>query len=112
MEEFLDSNPGLRSRFNKFIFFEDYTGSQLMDIFRSMCEKQEYRLTADADAYALEYWNAKADGHQENFANAREVRNFMEQAISRQATRIVSMKNITKEDLELLDVCDLRDNLD
>ena len=44
MERFLSSNPGLRSRFNKFITFEDYTGDELMSIFESMCSKQEYKL--------------------------------------------------------------------
>ena len=44
MEQFLSSNPGLRSRFNKFITFEDYTGDELMSIFESMCSKQEYKL--------------------------------------------------------------------
>lgn len=108
MEEFLSSNPGLRSRFNKFILFEDYTGDELMTIFESMCSKQEYRLTPDAREYAVRYWNDKAANHDDNFANAREVRNFMEAAISRQATRIVStggdidvetLASLTLEDL-------------
>lgn len=108
MDEFLNSNPGLRSRFNKFINFEDYTGDELMTIFESMCSKQEYRLTPQAREYAVRYWNDKASEHDKNFANAREVRNFMETAISRQATRIVSaggdidvetLASLTLEDL-------------
>lgn len=108
MEEFLGSNPGLRSRFNKFITFEDYTGDELMSIFESMCSKQEYKLTPDAREYAAAYWNDRAAHHDETFANAREVRNFMETAISNQATRIVTsgkeidvetLSALTKEDL-------------
>ena len=56
MEQFLSSNPGLRSRFNKFITFEDYTGDELMSIFESMCSKQEYNLDDAARDYAQNYW--------------------------------------------------------
>lgn len=107
MEEFLNSNPGLRSRFNKFINFEDYTGDELMSIFESMCAKQDYKLDAEAYAYAKEYWDNKAATHDDTFANARDVRNFMEKAISRQATRIVSMKEIDVAALETLTKDDL-----
>ena len=102
MEQFLSSNPGLRSRFNKFITFDDYTGDELMSIFESMCSKQEYKLDDAARDYAKKYWTDKAAHHDNTFANAREVRNFMESAISRQATRIVSMENIDVATLETL----------
>ena len=110
MKEFLSSNPGLRSRFNKFIHFEDYNGAELMAIFESMCQKQDYRLDAAAKEYAVSYWNDRATNHDENFANAREVRNFMEKAISRQATRIIAMKDISVTALETLTIDDLTDN--
>ena len=107
MEQFLSSNPGLRSRFNKFITFEDYTGDELMSIFESMCSKQEYKLDDAARDYAQNYWVDKAANHDETFANAREVRNFMESAISRQATRIVSMDKIDVDTLATLTAADL-----
>jgi SpoVK/Ycf46/Vps4 family AAA+-type ATPase len=110
MEEFLNSNPGLRSRFNKFISFEDYTGEELMSIFESMCSKQDYKLDEEARSYAVAYWNNRAANHDESFANAREVRNFMEKAISKQATRIVSMENIDIKSLETLTKSDLTDD--
>ena len=109
MEQFLSSNPGLRSRFNKFIKFEDYSGEELMNIFESMCSKQEYKLDPEARKYASEYWTERALNHDETFANAREVRNFMESAISKQATRIVSMDNIDVATLETLTKDDLID---
>lgn len=107
MEQFLSSNPGLRSRFNKFITFEDYTGDELMSIFESMCSKQEYKLDDAARDYAQNYWADKVANHDETFANAREVRNFMESAISRQATRIVSMDKIDVDTLATLTAADL-----
>lgn len=109
MKQFLNSNPGLRSRFNKFITFEDYTGEELMSIFESMCSKQEYKLDDEARRYASDYWMQRSKEHDETFANAREVRNFMEAAISRQATRIVSMDKIDVAVLETLTVDDLRE---
>ena len=78
-----------------------------MSIFESMCSKQEYKLDAPARDYAQKYWADKAANHDETFANAREVRNFMESAISRQATRIVSMDKIDVDTLATLTTEDL-----
>ena len=97
MEEFLSSNPGLRSRFNKYIFFADYTPEELVQILEMMCEKQEYKMTEEAHAFALEYFARRVRQHSESFANAREVRNFMEQAIARQASRIVTLGDAVED---------------
>ena len=91
MEKFVNSNPGLKSRFNKYIFFKDYTGKELYKIFESMCSKQEYEPDEEAAEYIKEYLTRRAEAHEENFANAREVRNYIERCISRQATRIVAI---------------------
>ncbi len=107
MQEFVDSNPGLRSRFNKYIFFEDYTGDQLFDIFMNMCKKQEYMPNDAGKKYVKEYLDNKAAHHDENFANAREVRNYLERSISRQASRIVTLKNVSDTQLKTLTKADL-----
>ena len=99
IDEFLDSNPGLRSRFNKFIFFADYTPEELLKILSSMCEKQEYKMTEAARSYALDYFTERVHSHSETFANAREVRNFMEHAIAHQASRIISLGNDVADDV-------------
>lgn len=109
MEEFVNSNPGLRSRFNKYIFFKDYTGEQLFEIFSSMCKKQDYIPNEPGKKYVKEYLEAKANDHDENFANAREVRNYIERAIARQATRIVTLKNVTDKQLKTLTKADLEE---
>ena len=93
MEHFVNSNPGLKSRFNKYIFFKDYTGPQLYKIFESMCSKQEYEPDEEAIAYIQDYLTRRAKAHEDNFANAREVRNYIERCIARQATRIVNLEN-------------------
>ena len=88
MEEFLNSNPGLRSRFNKFIKFEDYTPEQLMEILNSMAKKQDYVLSEAAKIKALSYFTERCANKPDNFANARDARNYRERAMARQAGRI------------------------
>lgn len=101
MEDFLGSNPGLRSRFNKYIFFADYTPEELLKILEAMCEKQEYKMSDSAREYALTYFRKRVSEHADDFANAREVRNFMERAIAHQATRIIPLGD-TVEDRVLI----------
>ncbi len=108
MQEFLASNPGLKSRFNTFIEFKNYTPDELMRILDQMCVKQDYKLTDEAKEYARAYFEIQSK--QENFANAREVRNFLEHAISRQATRLVLNKITDKEGLSLLTLEDVQEN--
>ena len=103
MNRFLDSNPGLKSRFNKFIFFEDYTAGELTEILDGMCAKQDYVLSEEAKKAVAEYFKARCENKPANFANAREARNMMESAIANQASRLVSKKKLTKEMLRTLE---------
>lgn len=106
MQEFLASNPGLKSRFNTFIEFKNYTPEELMRILDQMCAQQDYKLSDEAKSFAKAYFEIQSQ--QENFANAREVRNFLEHAISRQATRLVLNKITDKEGLSLLTLEDVK----
>ena len=108
MEEFLDSNPGLRSRFNKIITFEDYTADEEVEILKSMCTRMEYKLSADALKEAKRFFTERVAAHLESYANARDVRNYLEKAVSNQASRIVGEKNVNKEMLETLEEADLK----
>ena len=107
MEQFIHSNPGLESRFNKYFFFEDYNGAQLADIFRSMCKKNGYTVDGETDKAAAEAFRLMYEQRDENFGNARDVRNIFEQAVARQANRVAAMDAPTKEDLMLLTLDDL-----
>ena len=109
MEEFLDSNPGLRSRFNKKFEFPDYNESELMQIFTSMCEKNNYRLTEEAAIKASKHFANAILSKGENFGNARDVRNYFEKSISKQASRIVKISSPSKDEVELLKAEDLLD---
>ncbi|HBA10732.1 MAG TPA: stage V sporulation protein K [Eubacterium sp.] len=107
MDEFLDSNPGLRSRFNKFINFEDYTAEEEVEILINNCKKQEYMLSRDALEEARRFFTDRVADKPEGYANARDVRNYLEKAISNQATRIVGLKDVDKNILAMLEKEDL-----
>ena len=109
MGRFIHSNPGLESRFNKYFYFEDYTGDQLMEIFRSMCGKNGYTIGNETEKYAEEYFAALYEERDENFGNARDVRNVFERAVARQSDRVAALEAPTKEQLMELTVGDLRE---
>lgn len=108
MARFINSNPGLKSRFNKYIYFEDYTGDELLQIFEVMCKKFGYVPSEDTLKYTKKYFNEKHEHRGENFANAREVRNFLEKAITNQADRIFEVDDPTSEQLSSLELEDVR----
>ena len=109
MGRFLHANPGLESRFNKYFYFEDYNGAQLMEIFCSMCEKNGYTLSDDSRAYAEQYLKELYENRDENFGNARDVRNLFERAVARQSDRVAALEAPSKEELMALTVEDLRE---
>ena len=99
MTEFIESNPGLKSRFNKYIYFPDYNSSELMEIFKYMCKNNDYILTQSAADVAEAYLRGMTEQKIDNFANARLVRNYFERCVDRQATRIIADENINDDDL-------------
>ena len=109
MERFIHSNPGLESRFNKYFFFEDYNGEQLMEIFRSVCKKNGYTLSREAEDWAKEDFLDLYGCRDENFGNARDVRNLFEKAVARQSNRVALLESPTKEQLMELQLSDLKE---
>ena len=109
MEGFISSNPGLESRFNRYFFFPDYDGAQLMEIFKIQCKKNSYTLTPESEEAALKYFTQLYEERTENFGNGRDVRNTFEDMIVRQANRVAAMENPTKEDLVTVLPQDLED---
>ena len=110
MEQFIHANPGLESRFNKYFFFEDYDGKQLMEIFRSMCKKNGYTLSEEGEQFMEKDLQGLYEERDENFGNARDVRNLFEQAVARQADRVSQLEEPTKEQLMELKPEDLEEN--
>ena len=99
MEKFIHSNPGLESRFNKYFYFEDYDGAQLFTILQSMCDKNGYVLTPEGEALARRELMDLYEDRDENFGNARDVRNLFEQAVARQSDRVARLEAPTREQL-------------
>lgn len=109
MGDFIHSNPGLESRFNKYFLFEDYNGGQLFEIFQSMCDKNGYTLDDETQAFCKDAFDKLYQERDENFGNARDVRNIFEQGVARQADRVAALDAPTKEELMALTVADLQD---
>ena len=109
MGKFIHANPGLESRFNKYFYFDDYDGGQLMEIFRSMCKKNGYTLDEKAAEYAKADLEQRYAQRDENFGNAREVRNVFEKAVARQADRVAQLPDPDREALMTLTLDDLKE---
>jgi len=102
MNTFLSSNPGLRSRFNKYLSFDDYSPAELVEIFDSFCTKAGYRISQPPRDNLLRLFSVLYETRDETFGNARLSRNIFEMTISNQANRIVSLTDITEESLSII----------
>ena len=98
MEKFIHSNPGLESRFNRFLLFEDYTPDQMLAIFKMQCKKGCYHLAEGVEEMVRDYITEE-NGDPETFGNARGVRNIFEHILVAQNNRLAAMDTVTKEDL-------------
>jgi len=108
MKNFINSNPGLQSRFNRYIDFPDYTPEELYDIFQMYLRKNEYGVSSEAAQYMKEQLKRVVDSKDRNFGNARYVRNIFEKAIQCHANRISTTKNNTTADLYTLKLKDVK----
>ena len=109
MEKFLSSNPGLESRFNKYFWFPDYNGEQLMSIFNAQCGKNGYKLSPEAEKAAVEMFTELYEQRDDNFGNGRDVRNCFEDMIVRQSNRVAAMEKPGKDELMEVLPEDLKD---
>lgn len=113
MRKFVDSNPGLKSRFNKTIDFRDYTPEELTRIFMNFCSRGKHPYLIDDSYYQnlLSYFKSICNQKGKDFANARTVRNVFEKALERHNSRIGALKAqnidvsekkrvLTREDIE------------
>ena len=102
MERFIRSNPGLESRFNRYLHFDDYSTDEMVDIFKLQCKKGCYTLADGTEAEVREFIDEANDAGGVTFGNARGVRNLFEQVLTQQANRLAAMDDFTKEDLMTL----------
>lgn len=108
MKDFINTNPGLQSRFNRYINFPDYSAAELYDIFLMYLRKNQYNISSEGAAYLKQKLNDVVEHKDRNFGNARYVRNVFEKAIQCQANRLSKEKNNTADDLTLIRLEDLK----
>ena len=112
MDRFIHSNPGLESRFNRFLLFEDYTPEEMFEIFKMRCGKG-YVLAPEAEPLVRDY--IAEESADPSFGNARGVRNLFEHILVAQNNRLAKMPTVTREDLMTItpdDVLHARGKLD
>lgn len=102
MKIFIESNPGLRSRFNRYFYFENFTPIELYKIFESFCLKSDFIISKDAKEKVTDTFELLFEKKDESFGNARMVRNVFEKCIQNQANRIVKLKKISNRTLRTL----------
>ena len=109
MARFITTNPGLESRFNRYIDFPDYSSDELYKIFMTLIKKYEYIIDAEAEIYIQELIQSEVTSKGEQFGNARFIRNLFEKVLANQANRLAKEQNlsadclrtITKEDCQI-----------
>ena len=112
MKTFIDSNPGLRSRFNRYINFPDYTPKDLLEIFKMYLDKQQYILSESALIKVSNYLTQEVSKGQNDFGNARFVRNLFEKSITQQANRLVNIENCDKDLLRRIEEDDIVNSIE
>lgn len=108
MQDFLDANPGLRSRFNRTIEFPNYDAAELVEIMSNRAKSLDYTLTDDAVQYVQDTFTRILACPPENFGNARSVRNYLDRVIHNQANRLIAENNFKEEDLTKLTLADVQ----
>lgn len=108
MNQFLETNPGFRSRFTEIVHFEDYPPAQLADIYFNLAEKEQYLLPDPSKALVRDVMEKAPGLFPKNFSNGRFVRNMFEDSVKYAGSRIASVKEPSKDDLMTLMVEDIR----
>ena len=108
MQDFLESNPGMKSRFNRYINFEDYSKEDLIKIFELLCREGAYKLSINGKNELSKLIDEVLLRKNRNFGNARVIRNIFEKVITYQSNRLVTINNITTEDMITIDESDIK----
>jgi SpoVK/Ycf46/Vps4 family AAA+-type ATPase len=111
MKQFFESNPGLKSRFNTFIEFDDYNVTELMAILKRMAFAEDYEITDKAENVLLQHLTKIIESRPNDFANGRFVRNIFETMLMNQARRVVKIMQPSISDLKELIENDIPANL-
>ena len=108
MQTFINSNPGLQSRFNRYIDFPDYNAGELLEIYKRNLNKHKYTLSVEAESFISAYLSNAVANKDKNFGNARFVRNLFEKTLEYQAMRLASIGHLTSEMLCEISIEDVK----
>ena len=108
MQEFVDFNPGLQSRFRETIHFDDFTDEELAEVFVGFADQNKYTLAAGARETLLKIMHDAPARHAKTFGNARYVRNLFEETLERVANRLAPVASPTLSDLTTITAFDIK----
>jgi stage V sporulation protein K len=97
MSRFMDANPGLKSRFNKYFYFDDYQPQELLTIFERICEQENFKLTDKSKKILMNKFTNLYKSRDKNFGNGRLARNLFDKTIEKQSNRLAKISEISKE---------------
>lgn len=112
MNKFFESNPGLKSRFNTFIEFDDYNPNELDKILISMCRNNDYTLDEKVKKKIHLYFEQQTASKEENFANGRLVRNLYDDLVMNHARRVINTASPNSAELSTIKVEDFTFTID
>jgi stage V sporulation protein K len=107
MKEFIESNPGLKSRFSRYFYFKDYKPEELIKIFAIFCKTAAYKITKHARTKLLNLLKILYAAKDRTFGNGRLVRNIFEKVIENQANRLVKITPLTDQILSTIQKADI-----
>lgn len=102
MQTFIDSNPGLKSRFTRYIQFDDYEPADLLRVFRRLCDRHELRFRAEAWHKSRQTIKNRWESRGDHYGNAREMRTFFEEVMQAHANRLSQIDNPSRDQLRTL----------
>lgn len=107
MGTFINSNPGLKSRFNKYFSFPNYSGSELLEILIRITSKNKFNISDEAQSKLTYLINDEIFAEGKQFGNARYIRNLYEQIVQNQFMRVSQLENLEEEHLSQITLADL-----
>jgi ATP-dependent Clp protease ATP-binding subunit ClpA len=107
METFIETNPGFKSRINRYIDFRDYSAADMLDIFKLFLKQSQYKLSKQAEIKVSECFEKAEQKKQLGFGNGRFVRNIFEKTLENQANRLAKLTEIDRKILIQIEAEDI-----